>query len=131
MLITIDFESNTPIYTQLHDHIVMGVAKGLLAPGEALPSVRQMASDIGINLHTVNKAYTILLEEGYIVMDRRSGAAIATSITNREGFEARLRLALLPLAAEAACHGLNEGEFAEICAEVIQGIGHGTGGKRI
>jgi DNA-binding transcriptional regulator YhcF (GntR family) len=115
MLIGIDFESNTPIYTQLHDHIVLGVAKGLLAPGETLPSVRQMASDIGINLHTVHKAYNILKDEGYIVMDRRHGAAIAASFTNRDGFASRLREALLPLAAEAVCHGLGAQDFEAAC----------------
>ena len=122
MLIRIDFESDTPIYTQLHDQIVLGIAKGLLQPGEAMPSVRQMAADIGINLHTVNKAYTLLREEGYLVMDRRSGAVISTIIRNRESFEDRLRTALLPLAAEAACHQMDASDFAEICADVFTQI---------
>ena len=123
MLITIDFESDTPIYTQLHDSIVLGVAKGILSPGEALPSVRQMAADIGINLHTVNKAYNILKDEGYIVIDRRIGAAIATRFPNRAGFESRLRAALMPMASEAICHGMNATDFSAICGEVLNEIG--------
>ena len=57
MYIQLDFESEIPIYEQLKDEIIMGIAKKQLLPGERLPSVRALASDIGINLHTVNKAY--------------------------------------------------------------------------
>ena len=45
-----------------------------MTDGEVLPSVRQMADEIGINMHTVNKAYTILRQEGFVKVDRRRGA---------------------------------------------------------
>ena len=66
MLIVIDFSAETPIYTQLRDQIIIGIAGKTLAPGEALPSVRRMAADIGVNVNTVGKAYNILKDEGYI-----------------------------------------------------------------
>ncbi|ECV7489956.1 GntR family transcriptional regulator, partial [Salmonella enterica subsp. enterica serovar Muenchen] len=56
MIIQLDLQSDVPIYTQLVHQIIEGIASGRLQPGEPLPSVRSLASDIGVNLHTVNKA---------------------------------------------------------------------------
>jgi DNA-binding transcriptional regulator YhcF (GntR family) len=56
MLITVDFASGMPIYAQLRDQVVIGIACKALQPGEALPSVRRLAADIGVHAHTVNKA---------------------------------------------------------------------------
>ena len=77
MIIKIDKMSSTPIYQQLRNEIVAAIAAGELYPGEQLPSVRSLASDLGINLHTVNKAYAILRDEGYVLMRGRSGAVVA------------------------------------------------------
>src|SRR5690625_6547452 len=73
MLIQLDFESEVPIYEQLKNEIIIGIAKKQLLPGERLPSVRTLASDIGINLHTVNKAYQQLKQEGYLLIHRQRG----------------------------------------------------------
>ena len=66
-----------PLYRQIRDEVVRGIAQGELAPGDALPSVRNLASDLGINLHTVNKAYALLRDEGFVLMRGRSGAFVA------------------------------------------------------
>ena len=58
----------------------MGIATDRIHEGDSLPSVRQLAENIGINMHTVNKAYTVLKQEGYIKLDRRRGAVIALDI---------------------------------------------------
>lgn len=79
MFITIDMDATTPIYTQLVYQIKEGVLNGSIPPGTALPSVRSLASDIGINLHTVNKAYKLLAEEG-IVRQEKKGFSIADSL---------------------------------------------------
>ena len=71
MLLHLEFESNIPIYKQISNQIVVGIAKGDLVEGEELPSVRQMASDIGINMHTVNKAYGILKQAGWVTIYRK------------------------------------------------------------
>lgn len=76
MLLTIDFASDTPIYQQIRNGIVSGIATGLLQDGDSLPSVRTMGADIGVNLHTVNKAYQQLQGEGFIEIQRNRGAVI-------------------------------------------------------
>lgn len=73
MLMTIDGSSPEPLYVQIRDQIVAGIATGALEPGQSLPSVRALASDLGINLHTVNKAYAVLRDEGYVAMRGRAG----------------------------------------------------------
>ena len=54
MVITVDKLSDAPLYLQLRDAVIAGIASGELRPGDALPSVRSLAEDLGINLHTVN-----------------------------------------------------------------------------
>ena len=77
MLIEIDFSSDEAIYIQLQNQIIMGIAMDVLREGDTLPSVRQLAETVGINMHTVNKAYSILKQDGFIQLDRRRGAVIA------------------------------------------------------
>ncbi len=79
MIMTFDFSSNVPIYMQLRNQIVIGIAEGKLSPGEQLPTIRALAEESGINMMTVSKAYQMLKQEGYIVTDRRSGARVAAS----------------------------------------------------
>ena len=56
MFLKIDFNSDEAIYIQLRNQIIMGIATDMIREGDTLPSVRQMADYIGINMHTVNKA---------------------------------------------------------------------------
>ena len=74
MLIEIDFQSEEAIYLQLRNQIILGIASSVLREGDPLPSVRQLADEIGINMHTVNKAYGLLRQEGFVNIDRRRGA---------------------------------------------------------
>ncbi|MGX7417690.1 GntR family transcriptional regulator [Carnobacterium gallinarum] len=71
MYIRIQPNSETPIYTQLIYQIKRGIIKKELLPGEGLPSVRSLAGDIGINMHTVNKAYKLLVEEGVLAQQKK------------------------------------------------------------
>ena len=80
MIIQIDFNSDEAIYVQLQNQIIMGIATDMLREGDMLPSVRQMAETVGINMHTVNKAYTVLKLEGFVKVDRRRGAVIAIDL---------------------------------------------------
>ena len=93
MLIKLDMKSSVPIYVQLRNQIVLGIGRGDIGIGEKLPTVRQLAEDIGVNNMTVNKAYTILKNEGYIEIDRRQGAKISLcrSEERRVGKECRSR----------------------------------------
>mgnify|MGYP000628662408 CR=1 FL=1 len=73
MLIAVDAAAAEPLYLQIRNQIVAGIATGQLEPGQSLPSVRSLASDLGINLHTVNKAYAVLRDEGYVTLSPASG----------------------------------------------------------
>ena len=77
MIIEIDFNSDEALYMQLRNQIILGIATNRFHEGDVLPSVRQLADTIGINMHTVNKAYTVLKQEGFVKVDRRKGAVIA------------------------------------------------------
>ena len=77
MKLELDFSSSKSIYLQIEDNLIKSIAKGELKIGESLPSVRSMAEDIGVNLHTVNKAYNELKDRGYLNIDRRKGAVVA------------------------------------------------------
>jgi len=117
LIIEINTQNASPIYEQLRDQIVLGIASKQLVPGETLPSVRSLAADLGINFHTVNKAYAMLCDDGYIVMDRRKGAVVAQPVAGGEAFLSRLSRQLLLIAAEAGCHDISENEFTMICVE--------------
>ena len=80
MILSIDFNSDEAIYIQLRNQIIFGIAADEIREGDSLPSVRQLAEDVGINMHTVNKAYAVLRQEGFLKLDRRYGAVIALDI---------------------------------------------------
>jgi len=131
MILCVDFSSETAIYTQLRDQIIIGIASGVLKPGEDLPSVRRLAADIGINIHTVNKTYALLREEGYLVMDRRTGASIAEMPPEDPGFSDHLSGLLRPIAAEAACHGMDAAAFSAFCVKIHQQVQQPAAGSAV
>ena len=90
MIIELDMSSSTPIYVQLRNQIVKGIGKGELKTGEKLPTVRQLASDAGVNTMTVNKAYQILKNEGVSSTDSRLGAFVSESIADDTDFTEKL-----------------------------------------
>ena len=87
MVIEIDFNSDEAIYVQLMNQIIMGIATSRLQEGDPLPSVRQLADTVGINMHTVNKAYSLLRQEGFVTIDRRRGAIIAVDVDKIKALE--------------------------------------------
>lgn len=111
MFIEIDFSSDEAIYQQLCNQIILGIATSRLVDGEVLPSVRQMADEIGINMHTVNKAYTVLRQEGFVKVDRRRGAFISVDDRNRERALNMIEKDMRVLLAEARCRGLTKNDL--------------------
>ena len=87
MVIEIDFQSDEALYTQLMNQIIMGIATSRLQEGDPLPSVRQLADTIGINMHTVNKAYSLLRQEGFVSIDRRKCAVIFLDVDKLRAME--------------------------------------------
>lgn len=122
MIIELDMNSSTPIYVQLRNQIVMGIGRGELKLGESLPTVRQLAQDIGVNTMTVNKAYQILKIEGYIKIDRRHGAIVSDNIDMDIVFREKLENELELLLAEAAINGMDKRDFLSMCNEIYSKI---------
>lgn len=118
MIIELDMNSSTPIYVQLRNQIVMGIGRGELKLGESLPTVRQLAQDIGVNTMAVNKAYQILKTEGYIKIDRRHGAIVSDNIDMDIVFREKLENELELLLAEAAINGMDKNDFLSMCNEI-------------
>ena len=119
MLIEIDFNSEEAIYIQLCNQIILGIATSKLQEGENLPSVRQLADTIGINMHTVNKAYSVLKQEGFVTIDRRRGAVIsidADKIRALEGMKEELRVLL----AKGSCRNISRAEVHQLIDEIYE-----------
>lgn len=122
MLIEIDFNSEEALYMQLHNQIILGIATSRFQEGEPLPSVRQLAEEIGINMHTVNKAYSVLKQEGFVKVDRRRGAVIAVDIDKlraMQEMERELRVVL----AKGSCKNITKEEVHALIEEIYEDYG--------
>ena len=115
MIITIHDGSDIPIYQQIRNQIVLGISDGRLAPGAQLPTVRGRAEEIGINSMTVNKAYQLLKQEGYIMTDRRNGARVREVFAEQKRLSAEAEQTLERIISEAKIAGMTEEEFVAIC----------------
>lgn len=119
MFIEIDFNSDEAIYMQLRNQIILGIATSRFQEGDMLPSVRQLADTIGINMHTVNKAYTVLKQEGYVKVDRRKGAMIAVDIDRMQALE-EVRRDLQVTLAKASCRNISREEVHALIDEIYE-----------
>ena len=116
--IRIDFNSDEAIYIQLRNQIILGIATSQIQEGDALPSVRQLAGMIGINMHTVNKAYAILREEGYLKLDRRKGAIVSVEKSRKEDELEKINNYMQMIVAQAICKEITKEEMSQIVAEM-------------
>lgn len=124
MFIEIDFNSDQAIYLQLRDQIIMGIASSRFQEGDMLPSVRQLADTIGINMHTVNKAYTVLKQEGYVKVDRRRGVMVAVDIDRMRAIQ-EIREDLMVTLAKASCKNISGEEVHALIDEIYEEYGKG------
>lgn len=122
MIIEIDFNSDEALYLQLRNQIVLGIATSKFREGDSLPSVRQLADSIGINMHTVNKAYTVLKQEGFVKVDRRKGAIIAIDIDKIRTLD-ELRKDLLVILAKCSCKNITRDEIHALIDEIYEYYG--------
>lgn len=109
MIWEIDFDSEEALYVQLRNRIIIGIAMDQIREGETLPSVRQLADAIGINMHTVNKAYSVLRQEGFVKLDRRRGAVISLDINKLRALE-DMRQELGVILARGICKNVSREE---------------------
>lgn len=122
MIIEIDFNSDEALYLQLRNQIILGIATARYQEGEQLPSVRQLADEIGINMHTVNKAYTVLKQEGYVKVDRRRGAVIALDIDKLQTLN-EIRRELQVILAKSSCKNISKEEVHALIDEIYEDYG--------
>ena len=117
MIIEIDFNSDEAIYMQITNQIIMGIAKRQICDGDQLPSKRNMADEIGITMHTVKKAYTVLRQAGYVKLDRRRGAIVSVDVDKIEAIE-EIRRELSVTLAKAGCMHISKEEIHELVDEI-------------
>lgn len=122
MIIEIDFNSDEALYLQLRNQIILGIATARIREGDELPSVRQLAGDIGINMHTVNKAYAVLKQEGFVKVDRRRGAVIAIDADRVETIR-ELRKELKVILAKVSCKNISREEVHALIDEIYEDYG--------
>lgn len=118
MVIKIDFQSDEALYIQLRNQIILGIATSTIQEGDVLPSVRQLADDIGINMHTVNKAYSVLRQEGFLTIDRRKGAIISLDVDKLKAMD-ELKKNLRVLLAKGRCKNISCQEVHDLVDEIF------------
>ncbi len=122
MIIEIDFNSDEALYLQVRNQIIHGIATSRLQEGDLLPSVRQMAEEIGINMHTVNKAYTVLKQEGFIRLDRRKGAVVCLDMDKIREMTV-MKEQMRGILVRGMCKGISKEEAYEIVNEIYEEYG--------
>ena len=122
MLIQIAPESDVPIYTQLTNQIIEGIARRILQAGDALPSVRALAADLGVNMHTVNKSYHELERKGIIRIQAKSGAVIIPPAPLDTDGIGQLAQAIRPLIAECLVRGMTEADIHDFVQSIIRDL---------
>lgn len=118
MVIEIDFTSSEAIYSQLMNQIIMGIATARLREGDVLPSVRQLADTVGINMHTVNKAYSLLRQEGFVTIDRRRGAVICIDADRQRALN-EMKDNLLVALARGCCRKVSREDVHQLIDEIF------------
>ena len=122
MVIEIDFNSEEALYLQLRNQIILGIATSRIREGDGLPSVRRLAEEIGINMHTVNKAYTVLKQEGFVRVDRRRGAVVAIDADRLDAM-VELRRELKVILAKGICRNISREEVHALIDEIYEDYG--------
>lgn len=118
MYIEIDFSSDEAIYVQLQNQIIMGIAMDIIREGDTLPSVRQLAETVGVNMHTVNKAYSVLRQDGFIQLDRRKGAVIAIDSDKAKAI-LQMKNQLRLLLAKGCCKNITRDDVHVLVDEIF------------
>ena len=119
-MIKIDFQSDEALYIQLRNQTILGIATSTLREGDVLPSVRQLAEDIGINMHTVNKAYSVLRQEGFVTIDRRRGAIVSLDVDKLQALD-EMQKNLRVLLAKGRCKNITRQEIHDMVDEIFDG----------
>ncbi|MBK4348218.1 GntR family transcriptional regulator [Lacisediminihabitans changchengi] len=110
MLITIDPESAVPLATQVAAQLRRQIVEGAVAAGERLPAARELAASLGINMHTVLRAYDIIRAAGLIELRRGRGAIVLGDARQTQSIYAEASA----LVTKARRLGIDSAELATI-----------------
>lgn len=113
MLLTIDAQSERPLFEQVAAAVRTAIAAGRLEAGEKLPPAREIAAGLGVNLHTVLHAFQDLRDEGLIDLRRGRGAVVTTAAASLS----ELHVEIQQLVARAAALGLSPDTLAALIKE--------------
>ena len=113
-------QSKLPLYEQLVEQLRRQIVLGTVSPDAPLPSVRQLAEDIGINMHTVNKAYSVLRQEGFVTIDRRRGAIVSLDVDKLQALD-EMQKNLRVLLAKGRCKNITRQEIHDMVDEIFDG----------
>jgi len=122
MLISIDKDDARPLYLQIVIQLKEQICKGTLKQGDELPSVRELADNLGINMHTVRSAYIKLREQGIInlALGRRATIARLKQPDNKKLTEAEITARLQELMTDALLMGLKPDEIQQLLSQQIE-----------
>jgi GntR family transcriptional regulator len=110
MFLTVDADDKRPLYQQIVDGVKALIARGDLFEGMTLPSVRQVAGDLGVNLNTIAIAYRQLQEEGFLRV-RHGAGTVVSSRCSRQADEEELRKPLRPALTQLILSGRSDREI--------------------
>ncbi len=113
-MIHLDYRDGRPIYEQVKDSLRRLMVTGVLAPGDKLPSVRSMASQLSINPNTIQRAYAELESEGYVVSITGKGSFVAEGDTQNAARKSELTGRLRPLLEELRSLGMTREELLQL-----------------
>jgi GntR family transcriptional regulator len=125
MFLTIDTNDARAIYQQVADGVKELIARGELKEGTALPPVRQLAADLGVNLNTIATAYRELQKEGLLAVRHGSGAVVASRTATERSQEDLLR-PLRTALTELVLSGLKPGKIIEIVTQELRAVTKGS-----
>ncbi len=124
MFLTIDAGDKRPLYQQIVDGIKALIARGDLREGMALPSVRQVAGDLGVNLNTIAVAYRQLQQEGFLNVRHGSGSVVSSRRASVETGE--LRKTLRTALTQMVLAGMNDREIVAVTREELESLRKGA-----
>jgi len=121
MFLTVDTNDKRPIYQQVVDGVKTLIARGDLSEGMTLPSVRQVAGDLGVNLNTIAFAYRQLQDEGFLTVRHGAGAVVSSRRARGVG-EDELRTPLRTALTQLILAGRSDREIGTLVREELEAI---------
>ena len=121
MFLTVDANDKRPLYQQIIDGVKTLIARGDLREGATLPSVRQVAGDLGVNLNTIAVAYRRLQDEGFVTI-RHGASAVVSSRRARAVEEEALRQPLRTALTQLILAGRSDKEITAAIQQELRSI---------